>query len=203
MGFKYVNILEMPICRQAHNFTCGVACVQSAIRFAGYDFDTREDSLLKALGTTPENGTNYRKIAEFLSSIKHGGTEVFNKLEWGTFGNDNMDSVQALKEKLIGDNRRPVICIIQAWNDSGVYSSTSNDDGHYVIAIGIAVDFNERNYIIFMDPSTLGRYAYIPENELGERWHDSDGETTLNYYGLILNYVTLPDSEQNTFYKLG
>lgn len=93
-GFKYVNILEMPICRQAHNFTCGVACVQSALRFAGYDFDTREDSLLKALGATPEN-------------------------------------------------------------------------------------------------------------ELGERWHDSDGETTLNYYGFVLNYVILPDSEQNTFYKLG
>ncbi|MGN0996058.1 MAG: hypothetical protein ACI4PG_04045, partial [Candidatus Ventricola sp.] len=37
------RLVEVPLYRQSHNFTCGVACVASVLRYAGYDFDTRED----------------------------------------------------------------------------------------------------------------------------------------------------------------
>ncbi|MDY4193011.1 MAG: hypothetical protein SOY03_01665 [Bariatricus sp.] len=60
---KY-KFLKLPLYRQSHNFTCGVACVASVLRYAGYDFDTREDRLLWELAATPENGTNYVNITE-------------------------------------------------------------------------------------------------------------------------------------------
>ena len=60
---KY-KFLKLPLYRQSHNFTCGVACVASVLRYAGYDFDTREDRLLGELAATPENGTNYVNITE-------------------------------------------------------------------------------------------------------------------------------------------
>ena len=64
------KLIELPLYRQSHNFTCGVACVSSVLRYAGYDFDTREDRLLWELEATPENGTNYLKIAEYLESVR-------------------------------------------------------------------------------------------------------------------------------------
>lgn len=32
------NYLKLPLYRQSHNFTCGVACVMSILRYAGYEF---------------------------------------------------------------------------------------------------------------------------------------------------------------------
>ena len=58
------KLIKLPLFRQSHNFTCGVACVASVLRYAGYDFDTREDRLLWELAATPENGTNYVNITE-------------------------------------------------------------------------------------------------------------------------------------------
>lgn len=64
------KLIKLPLYRQSHNFTCGVACVSSVLRYAGYDFDTREDRLLWELEATPENGTNYMKITEYLESVR-------------------------------------------------------------------------------------------------------------------------------------
>ena len=185
-----------------------MACVQSALRYAGYDLDTREDRLLKRFGSMPTNGTNHKNIAAFLNSVTCQGEKVFNALEWKSFDGGQYDSKLAafneLWETLSGEFARPVICIIQAWKGSEYdYSEDRNDDGHYVIAIGTAINSDGKKYIIFMDPSTAGGYTYIEANELAIRWHDADGDNVIKYGGLVLNYKNKPKSEESMFYKLG
>lgn len=216
MSLSVVNLMKMPIYRQAHNFTCGVACVQSALRYVGYDLDTREDKLLKILESTPTNGTNRAKIKEFLNNVTYSeddseeDSRIFNDLEWKSFNGGTYDREIApfneLWETLSGEFAKSVICIIQAWGDPALYAAEENDDGHYVIAVGTAHDSDNKAYIIFMDPSTAGGYTYIERDEFMTRWHDWDGgksNEALYYYGLVLNYKEKPKSEESIFYKLG
>ena len=176
------KLIKLPLYRQSHNFTCGVACVSSVLRYAGYDFDTREDRLLWELEATPENGTNYLKIAEYLESVRTEdfpntqviATEVMcvdyasNEADFG-----HTDSLLSqLREAL--DDDSPVICAIQAWNDDGDYQAKTEDDGHYVVLIGYQKDTEKDTYIYyFMDPSTAGSYTYLSEEEFILRWHDN------------------------------
>ena len=48
--------------------------------------------------------------------------------------------------------------------------ATDWSDGHYAVLIG----YDNAN-LFFMDPSTSGKYAFIPREELAERWHDVVG----------------------------
>ena len=176
------KLIKLPLYRQSHNFTCGVACVSSVLRYAGYDFDTREDRLLWELEATPENGTNYLKIAEYLESVRTEdfpntqviATEVMcvdyasNEADFG-----HTDSLLSQLREAIDDDS-PVICAIQAWNDDGDYQAKTEDDGHYVVLIGYQKDTEKDTYIYyFMDPSTAGSYTYLSEEEFILRWHDN------------------------------
>src|SRR5205823_4615259 len=49
--------------------------------------------------------------------------------------------------------------------------ATDWDDGHWVVAVGY-----DKNNLYFMDPSTAGRYTYIPKAQFLERWHDIMGK---------------------------
>lgn len=200
---KDVKMMKIPIFRQAHDFTCGVACVQSALRYAGYDFDTREDRLLKKLGSTPDDGTDHKKIAEFLKSVTYQEEEVFTNLEWESFSDEDGRILIEKLEGVLVLYKKPVMCIIQAWNSSGEYSEKVNKDGHYVIAVGTARNSAGKKCIIFMDPSTSGGYTYMTEDEFKIRWHDADGDTVYKCYGLVLNYKYIPKYKESTFYKLG
>ena len=182
------KLLEVPLYRQSHNFTCGVACVASVLRYAGYDFDTREDRLLWELAATPENGTNYMKIAEYLDGVRMEGdpdTPVFaTEIVCTDYAADEHD--QTISDRLLSqfradlDNNTPVICVIQAWKDDGDYTTGTEDDGHYVVLIGYQKDTEKDSYIyFFMDPSTSGSYTYLTEEEFILRWHDSlEGKPT-------------------------
>ena len=182
------KLLEVPLYRQSHNFTCGVACVASVLRYAGYDFDTREDRLLWALAATPENGTNYVKIAEYLDAVRIEGfpdTPVFaTEIVCTDYAADERDLT--LSDRLLSqfradlDEGTPVICVIQAWKDDGDYSAGTEDDGHYVVLIGYRKDTEKDSYIYyFMDPSTSGSYTYLTEEEFILRWHDNlEGKPT-------------------------
>ena len=178
------KLLELPLYRQSHNFTCGVACVASVLRYAGYDFDTREDRLLWELAATPENGTNYLRIAEYLNSVRmedFPDAPVF-ETEIVCTDYDSDEQGAALSERLRAaiDEDKPVICAIQAWRDDGDYTAGTEDDGHYVVLTGYQKDAEEDQYIyFFMDPSTAGSYTYLTEEEFILRWHDSvDGKPT-------------------------
>jgi L-aminopeptidase/D-esterase-like protein/predicted double-glycine peptidase len=148
------NFIRVPTCRQGFDYTCGVASLQSIMRYYGEEI--REDNLSKELGTTPEDGTECERIAQL---AKDKGYQVDMKT-----GADIGD----LKRSI--DKGIPAIVAIQAWNDDPK-TDYSNDweDGHYAVAIGY-----DRKNIYFMDPSTLGNYTYIPCDEFVKRWHDED-----------------------------
>ena len=174
------RLLMVPLSRQSHNFTCGVACVASVLRYAGYDFDTREDRLLWELGATPENGTNYLKIAEYLNSVRMDGspdTPVFaTEIVCTDYTSDEDGSALRLLSQFRSelDEGTPVICVIQAWRDDGDYTAGTEDDGHYVVLVGYGKDAESGAYIYyFMDPSTSGSYTYLTEEEFILRWHDN------------------------------
>ena len=177
------RLLELPLYRQSHNFTCGVACVASVLRYAGYDFDAREDRLLLELGATPENGTNYQRIAGYLESVRLEGFPDTPVLETeilcADYAPDEQDGTLPQFRAALDDGR-PVICAIQAWRDDGDYSAGTEDDGHYVVLIGYEKDAQRDAYIyFFMDPSTAGSYTYLTEEEFILRWHDNlDGKPT-------------------------
>ena len=172
------KLIRLPLYRQSHNFTCGVSCVSSVLRYAGYDFDTREDRLFLELGSTPENGTNYMKIVEYLESVHLDSSPdkpVFST-KVISLDYDNQDSgandglLREIRTAL--DDNHPIICAIQAWKDDADYSSRSEDDGHYVVLIGYSKG-NDGYLYYFMDPSTSGSYTYLTEDEFILRWHDS------------------------------
>ena len=196
------RLLQVPLYRQSHNFTCGVACVASVLRYAGYDFDTREDRLLWELAATPENGTSYVRIAEYLNSVRLEGspdTPVFaTEIVCTDYASDEQNLT--LADRLLSqfraalDDGTPVICVIQAWRDDGDYTAGTEDDGHYVVLIGYQKDAQSDAYTyFFMDPSTSGSYTYLTEEEFILRWHDNlEGNPTR--IAIAVSYL---NAEQN------
>lgn len=185
------NFLKLPLYRQSHNFTCGVACVASVLRYAGYDFDTREDRLLWELGSTPEAGTNYLTIKEYLESVRyknHPNDGIIKTILHERVYDCN-SGMQALLNDLRTaiDNDSPVICVIQAWRDGRKYEPKIEDDGHYVVLIGYKRDRQKYIYY-FMDPSTAGSYTYLTEEEFILRWHDEVNEVSKRI-GIEVKYV--------------
>lgn len=206
------KLLEVPLYRQGHNFTCGVSCVASVLRYAGYDFDTREDRLLLELAATPENGTNYMKIAEYLNAVRIEGfpnTPVFaTEIVCTDYALDEHDLT--LSDRLLSqfraalDDDTPVICVIQAWKDDGDYTTRTEDDGHYVVLVGYMKDTQRDSYIYFFaDPSTAGSYTYLTEEEFILRWHDNlDGKPMR--IAIAVSYLNSEQSAPiHTVYHLG
>ena len=162
------NLIRVPLARQNANYTCGVASLQSILGY--YNFDKRMDVLSAEVKPDQEKGTNYLNIASFAKSL---GFDVNIRT--------NM-TLDELKKHI--DQKRPILLAIQAWADSkSSYSSSQNEDGHYVVAIG----YDDKNFF-FMDPATLGHYTYIPAEEFAARWHDYDSYSnqTLLRFGMIL-----------------
>lgn len=194
------TILRLPLIRQSTDYTCGVACVQSILRYAGYDFDIREDRLAEILKADPEQGTGYHNIVEYLNSVRYCAREEGSSaVSDGVQVFQAEDKVNISVTQLMGyiDEGKPVICALQAWGNAGDTGDYRNvwDEGHYVIAIG----YDEDN-IIFMDPSTMGAYTYIPKAELPARWHDEDSSARLDHFGII---VTLnADYDQIKCFKI-
>ncbi len=159
------NIIKIPMTRQATNYTCGVAALQSVLMFYGDEF--LESDLAKLLKANPQEGTAYAEMKRF-SESKGYNVQVYKDMK-----------VSELKELL--DAGKPVICLIQAWPERKVNYKTDWDDGHYVVAIG----YDDGN-VYFMDPSTLGNYTYIPTDEFLTRWHDMDSKVKLNHFGMVV-----------------
>lgn len=176
---KFDHFIKLPLYRQGYDFTCGVACVMSILRYAGYEFDTREDRLLWKLGSTPAEGTNYLAINEYLNSIickKSNDMRIIETIvhecDYASKCSNEADVEKLLTElRNAIDNDSPVICAIQAWKDDGEYASRTEDDGHYVVLIGYE-EYREGYIYYFMDPSTAGNYTYLTEEEFILRWHD-------------------------------
>lgn len=160
------NLLRLPLIRQATNYTCGVAALQSILAY--YGEDVREDTLAKELRADKRDGTRHKQIEKF---AKKRGYEV--EVALGC-------SSKALKDFL--DAGKPTLVLIQAWPSKAADFSDDWKDGHYVVAVGYD---QERFY--FMDPSTVGQYTYIPFVEFEKRWHDVDGRTKLQHFAVAIS----------------
>ncbi len=175
-------LMKLPLVRQATDYTCGVAALQSILRY--YGIEIREDRLAAILKSDPDNGTSYVAIESyarengFTTSIRTG---------------------MSLEElKAILRNGSPVLCAIQAWPNQPVDWKTDWDDGHWVVAIGY-----DETRILFMDPSTLGNYTYIPNEEFLDRWHDTDSDcvTKLTHFGIAISKPS-PDYDADAILRL-
>ncbi len=203
-------LIRLPLVRQARDNTCGVACVQSLLRYAGPEFDLREELLIPKLGTD-DSGTPIDGMVNFLNRVRlrdgTGGEGVGNQGEpvlQAEFA-ENL-SVEDLCRRI--DLGQPVICFLQAWDDNpdGQYEISRDyariwASGHYAIAVGY-----DARRIYFMDPSTMGTYTYIPRDELPARWHGvgditEEGIERLEHSGII---VTIPNPRYapEEFYKI-
>jgi len=152
-----LNLIRIPMTRQATDYTCGVAAVQSLLGY--YGEDARENALYAGLHPDSEMGTNTHDMTALLRAR---GFEV--AVTTGALLSD-------LKKAL--DGAKPVIVAIQAWGAKPDYANEW-EDGHFAVAIG----YDAKN-IYFMDPSTLGHYTYIPAGEFLARWHDYEKEGKL------------------------
>jgi len=167
------NLIRVPLTRQATNFTCGAASVQSLLGYLGHDFGEAE--LSRKLKSNSQIGTAYRQIEQLAKAMGYS-VSVHKDM-----------SLADLKGQL--DKRQPVICLLQAWNEHPVDYKEDWNDGHYALAVG----YDEKN-IFFMDPSTLGNYTYIPEGEFLDRWHDTDGKEKLSHFGMV---ISIPDGNSS------
>ncbi len=167
-------LIRVPLTRQATDYTCGVAALQSVLYY--YQQEWREDQLIDNLEVDPENGTRYRSIAAFVRSQGFRADIITGM------------SLDYLKRAL--DQKKPVIVLLQAWPGRPVDYATDWEDGHYAVAIGY-----DHQRIYFMDPSTLGNYTYVPTGEFLTRWHDVDGEEPLHHFGMIIT----PEEETRTY----
>lgn len=159
--------------RQATDHTCGVAALQSVLAY--YGDSIREDILGQYVNTT-EDGTNKNNIVAYAQSVGYNVSMRVNM------------TLDDLKGYL--DSKTPVIIAIQAWEDPPVDWNNTWDAGHYVVAIGY-----DQNNFYFMDPSTLGNYAYIPNAEFQSRWHDINFDgTVLMHFGIV---ITKPNVAYN------
>jgi len=184
------NLIRIPNTRQSTNWTCGVVALQSILRYYGPDLEIREDNLVKELKAGPEHGTQYPEIIRY---AKEKGFSVQEKQGL---------TVEDLKKEIDGDN--PVLVCYQAWGETETENfDYTNDweDGHYSVVVGYD---NER--LFFMDPSTLGCYAYIPYADFEKRWHDCDGKDgsiKLVHWGLIFHKDRAEENLYSTASYLG
>jgi predicted double-glycine peptidase len=161
------NFIQLPLCRQATDYTCGAAALQSIFYYYGDEWD--ESSLAAELQSDPETGTNYRNI------IKVSEAEGLN-----AEARTNM-TIDDLKSNV--RDKKLVIVAFQAWSENpGGYADDWND-GHYAIVVGYGSD-----RIYFMDPLQLGNYTYILNSDFLTRWHDTDNDnvTRLENFGIVI-----------------
>lgn len=159
------NLIRVPLTRQATDYTCGAAAMQSLLGFHGEDLN--ESELSKLLKTNEQEGTDYNEIVA-IAKEKGYTVNVYKDM-----------SLKELKKQL--DKKMPVLCLIQAWAVQKVDYKNDWNDGHYVIAIGY-----DNKKIYFMDPSTLGNYTFIDQKAFLKRWHDKNSKEELNHFGLTI-----------------
>ena len=180
------EFVRIPLIRQGTTYSCGVAAMHSLLRWASYDLDINDEYLMADCGTTPEYGTNYQSIMDYMSST-------------GLLDVSQREGMTADDIKSVVQEGGVVILAIQAWdyveNEDGEIEYFEGKDyidhwsaGHWAIACG----YNEER-ILFMDPSTAGTYTSMTWEDLEYRWHDSadyvDDETPftkVDHFGIIV-----------------
>jgi predicted double-glycine peptidase len=156
------NLVAVPMVKQETDFSCGAAAVLSILRFWRWEAHARmgEAQLYAALSTTPARGTEPEPMVEHLRAAAGLDARYVH-------GDVTLAQLEAAV-----DAREPPILDLQAWRDFDRPWRETWDAGHYVVLVGYDA---ERLFV--MDPSVLtpGAYAWMPREELDERWHDLAG----------------------------
>ncbi len=149
------NFLPLPLVKQTADYDCGAASLYSVLVYwDAYNGD--ETGLFPLLATTPKDGTD---PVHLVIGADHYG------LKAGITEHMTLDDLRDALER--GDT---VILDLQAWRDGKTKKTAWKDDwddGHYVVLLAM----DEENAFV-MDPSAEGGYAWLPQTELVERWHD-------------------------------
>ena len=161
------HMLKLPLCRQATDYTCGAAALQSILYYYGDEWG--EASLAEALNSNPDYGTNYHDI---ISVAEGEGLQAEAHSDM---------TIEDLKADVLAG--KFVIVALQAWSENPDSYASDWNDGHYAVVIGY-----DDTRIYFMDPLQLGNYTYIPTDEFLIRWHDTDSDyvTQLVHFGIIV-----------------
>ena len=162
-----VHIMDFPSLRQTYVYDCGANAVQSILTY--YGDDMKESEIMEAMGTTPEDGTDYRRILKF---FQEKGFKVKARK------NLTLELLRKLIELGI-----PVMLPVQAYRDKpDITYKDDKDDGHWVVAIGYT-----ENAVIFCDPSSV-LDTFMTIKELEERWHDEAPQTGefLEHFGVLI-----------------
>jgi predicted double-glycine peptidase len=152
------GFLPVPIVRQAHPYSCGAAVLLAVLYYWQVE-DCGEAALYEELSTTEEEGTAPESLvrgarARGLAAELRQGLSL-----------DDLRAALARGETAIVD--------LQAWReDEEVPWKERWDDGHYVVLVAM----DERNAYV-MDPSTCASYAWLPLDELLDRWRDYETRT--------------------------
>lgn len=180
------HFIKIPLCRQATSYTCGPAALQSILGY--YNMEYNEEFLSKELHCICPTGTDFRWILRFCNN--HQFHAIFS------------EHVVLTTVKHYIQQDIPILLLIQSWADAKggqpyLYSTSNHDNNHYVVACGFTNDC-----ILFMDPSTLGHYTYLKEEELMKRWHLQD-EFGIYEQSIILitpTFKTAPFDENKLYY---
>ena len=149
--------LPVPLISQSTSYSCGAAALMSVLLYFQV-FDGPEAELHAPLAVTPEQGTHPDRIVKVAQRF---GLQADKR--------DGLD-LEDLRQEL--GSGALVILDIQAWPDGSRRRWQDHwEDGHYVVLVGM----DDRNVYV-MDPSVRGRYGYIPQPELLQRWHDYERE---------------------------
>ena len=157
------NLIQVPLVRQARDYTCGVSALRSLLLYYGEEYGELE--LTKMIGASPRQGTSYRSIIRFANQKFQDPLKRNFQMQIKTYM-----TMEDLRQLI--DQGKPTIVLLQAWGNPGVNWKTEWNEGHYAVVVGY-----DENNIYFMDPSILGHYAFIPIEEFLDRWHDRDPVT--------------------------
>lgn len=145
-------LYDVPLVEQTTNWTCGAAAMQAVLAYYGLSFS--EADLALQMGSTPKEGTDHNRMAQFARDRGIGAVVKSNL------------TLKDLAESIEKGN--PPLIEAQAYSDDKTkpYKEMWNS-GHYLVVIGL-----DDKYVYFIDSSAGMKRAFLPIEEFLERWHD-------------------------------
>jgi len=153
------RLLAVPLISQAHPWSCGAAALMAVLVYFGV-YDEAESRLDDELGANPKTGT---RVTRMVDEARRFGLQAEART--------GMTLDDLAREVSRGS---VVIAAIQAWPTDKVADwSTTWEDGHYVVVVGLS-----RDRVFVMDPSVRTGYAYLRRPDFLARWHDYELDGT-------------------------
>jgi predicted double-glycine peptidase len=151
------SLIPLPPVRQATEYTCGPAALQSVLAYFGKAAQG-EKALARQARANHVWGTTERDLRRL--ALRQG---LKVRMQYDL-------SLAELKRRV--RSGLPVIVGLQAWpTNPKRFDPENSNDGHYAVVIGF-----DRSRVWFMDPAaSLGRRGWLKTGDFLKRWHWPDG----------------------------